>query len=82
MIMSKQIRAIFLNLALSLAVFTIIWLVLKLVVNIQSNLVLILSTIVATKLICPTISTLQTEKGEQIQLKSIFSKKIYIINNK
>ncbi len=79
--MNKQTIAVFLNLALSLVVFTIIWIVLKFVVKIESNIVLILVTIITTKIICPTISTFKAQSGEQLQLKTIFSKKVYIIEN-
>lgn len=79
--MNKQTLAILLNLGLSLIVFTIIWLVLKFVIKIESNVVVILATFIITKIICPTITTFQTQSGEQLQLKSIFSKKVYIINN-
>lgn len=79
--MNKQITAVLLNIALSLVVFTLIWFLLKRVFKIESNIVVILTTVILTKLICPTISTFQTLSGEQLQLKSIFSKKAYIISN-
>ena len=80
--MNTKTKAVLLNLLLSLVVFTIIWIVIKYVIKIESNIIIILSTVITTKLICPTITTFQTQGGEQLQLKSIFSKKVYIINNK
>ncbi len=80
--MNKQTTAVLLNLVISLLVFTLIWIVLKFVVHIESNIILIVITAFLTRIICPTISSVETQSGEQIQLKSIFSKKVFLINNK
>lgn len=79
--MNKQTLAVLLNLVLSLVIFTMIWVLLKYVIKVESNVFLILSAIIVTKIVCPTITVFQTQSGEQLQLKSIFSKKVYIINN-
>ena len=80
--MNKQTTAVLLNLVLSLLVFTLIWIVMKFVVHIESNIMLIVITAFLTRIICPTITSVETQRGAQIQLKSIFSKKVYLINKK